>query len=99
MRVVGIKPSTVGMLQGTLAMLFGLVAAILFSIGNTVHWTQETDSVLRGLTFGLASGFIAIIGVPIVYFAVGWVMGWIQGLLINALISMSGGIVLKTEKE
>ncbi len=98
-RVVGIKPSSVAMLQGTLSMLFGLVAAILFSISSTVHWAQETDSVLRGLTFGIASGFIAIIAVPIVYFAVGWVLGWIQGFLLNALVSMSGGLVLKTEKE
>lgn len=98
-RVVGIKPSSVAMLQGTLSMLFGLVAAILFSISSTVHWAQETDSVLRGLTFGIASGFIAIIAVPIVYFAIGWVLGWIQGFLLNALVSMSGGLVLKTEKE
>ena len=55
--------------------------------------------MLRGLTLGLASGFIAIVGVPIIYFAVGWVLGWIQGFLINALVSMSGGIVLKTEEE
>ena len=98
-RVVGIKPSSVAMLQGTLSMLFGMVAAILFSISSTVHWAQETDSVLRGLTFGIASGFIAIIAVPIVYFAIGWVLGWIQGFLLNALVSMSGGLVLKTEKE
>jgi hypothetical protein len=99
LRVVGVKPSTIAMVQGTFALLVGLVAAIMFSISSTVHWAQETESVLRGLTFGLASGFIAIIGVPIVYFMAGWLLGWFQGVVINAIISMSGGIVLKTENK
>ncbi len=99
LRVVGVKPASIGMLQGTLAMIFGLIAAITFSISNVVHLASETDSVLRGLTFGLAGGFIAIVGVPIIYFAIGWVLGWVQGVFINALVSLSGGIVFKTEKE
>lgn len=99
LRVTGVKPSTIAMVQGTFALLVGLVAAILFSVSATVHWAQETESVLRGLTFGMASGFIAIIGVPIVYFAIGWLLGWMQGFVINAVIGMSGGILLKTENE
>ena len=99
LRVTGIKPSTIGMLQGTLFFLFGLATAIMFTFSNSLHLVNSTESLLRGLTFGLASGFVAIICTPIIYFMVGWVFGWIQGFLITTLVRMSGGIVVKTEEE
>ena len=56
-------------------------------------------SGLRGLALGLAGGFIAIVCVPLIYFAIGWVLGSLQGVIINALVSISGGIVVETQKE
>ena len=98
-RVIGIKASTVGALQGTLFALVGLATAITFTVGQSVDFVQSTDSLLQGLTFGIASGFFAIVFVPIIYFVIGWVIGALQGLVINAVVGLSGGIVVKTEKK
>ena len=101
-RVTGVKATTVGMLQGTFFMLLGIVTAVSYTISASVQFAESTESVLRGLTFGLAHGFVAIILVPVIYFAVGWVLGTIYGWIINVLLGSSGGIVLETaavEKE
>lgn len=98
LRVVGVKATTIGTLQGTLFALVGLVTAITFSASKSAHLVSETDSLLRGLTFGLASGFIVIISLPIIYFAIGWVIGWLQGIVLNIIVSLAGGVVFKTEK-
>ena len=98
-RIISVKATTVGMLQGTFFSLIGLVTAISYTISAGAQFTQETESLLRGLTFGLAHGFLAIIFVPIIYFAIGWVLGSLQGVIINALVSISGGIVVETQKE
>ena len=99
LRIVGVKPTTVGMLQGTTFFLVGLMVAITHTIGSTVRWAESTESVLRGLALGLAGGFIAIVCVPIIYFAIGWVLGSLQGIIINAIVGISGGIVVATQKE
>ena len=99
LRIVGVKPTTVGMLQGTTFFLVGLMVAITHTVSSTVQWAESTVSVLRGLALGLAGGFIAIVCVPLIYFAIGWVLGSLQGIIINALVSISGGIVVETQKE
>lgn len=98
-RVIGIKPSTVGALQGTLFALVGLVTAIGYSMSKSIDFAETTDSVLRGLTFGLAHGFVSILVVPVIYFAVGWLIGFLQGFVLNALVHLSGGLVVKTEED
>ena len=99
LRIVGVKPTTVGMLQGTTFFLVGLMVAITHTVSSTVQWAESTESVLRGLALGLAGEFIAIVCVPLIYFAIGWVLGSLQGVIINALVSISGGIVVETQKE
>ena len=96
LRVIGIKASTVGAIQGTLFAVVGLSSAIMFTISEMIHLTSATDSLLRGMTFGIARGAMAIIFVPLVYFAIGALIGLIQGIFLNALVSLSGGLVLKT---
>lgn len=99
LRIVGVKPTIVGMLQGTTFFLVGLMVAITHTVSSTVQWAESTESVLRGLALGLAGGFIAIVCVPIIYFAIGWVLGSLQGIIINAIVGISGGIVVATQKE
>lgn len=94
-RVVGVQATTVGMLQGTFFSLLGLIAAISYTISAGVEFTRETESLLRGLTFGLAHGFLAIIFVPIIYFVIGWVLGSLYGVILNAVLQSSGGLVVK----
>lgn len=98
-RVIGIKPTTVGALQGTFFALLGLVTAVSYTISASVEFTESTESILRGLTLGFAHGFVAIILVPVIYFAVGWVIGFIYGYVLNTIIRSSGGLVIETVAE
>lgn len=95
-RVVGVKPTTIGMLQGTLFMLIGLVVAIAVLASDSIAFAGETQNMLKGLIFGLTNDVLVIILVPLLYFLGGWVLGLIYGFIINLLLSTSGGIVLKT---
>lgn len=99
LRVTGLKATTLGTLQGTLFSIIGLVVAISYSVSATVRFAESTESILRGMTFGLAHGFVTITLIPVIYFLIGWVIGFFYGVIINALLSSSGGLVLKTEDD
>lgn len=98
-RIVRINAATVAMFQGTFAAILGLGVAVLHSLKATVHVAQSTDSVITGMTFGLAAGIISIIVVPLLYFALGWVVGFVQGWAYNVILGASGGIVVQLEDE
>ena len=97
--VTGVKASTIALFEATLASAIGLAVAILFGLSATVHLTQETNSILAGLTLGIGAGAAAIILVPLVYFGVGWVIGYIHGWVFNVILGASRGITLYTDKE
>lgn len=96
-RVVNIRPSSIAMLQGTFAAIAGLAAAILFSLSNAIDIAENTNTLLGGLTLGVAAGALSIVVVPLVYFGIGWVVGFIQGVILNFVIETSGGIELNFE--
>ena len=96
-RVVGVKPTSVAMVVGTFWSIIGLAVAIMFSLRTTVSIADSTSSVLAGLTFGLASGVVAIVVVPFVYFAIGWVVGVLWGFVLNVVIRSAGGLVMTVE--
>lgn len=97
-RVVKIKPTSIAMLEGIFAGVMGLMVAILFSLRSSVDIASSTQSVLAGLTLGIAAGALAIIVVPLVYFGIGWLVGLLHGLVLNFLIETSGGIELTLEE-
>ena len=98
-RVVSLKPTSFALFQGSFAAIIGLGLAILYSLHTTVHVASATDSVLKGLTFGLASGALSIIVLPFVYFAFDWLIGLVQGWVFNAVLGVSGGLVFGMEDE
>ena len=98
-RVNGVKTSTWGMFQGVFFGVIGLGVAILHSLNATVDYAQETSSVLGGFAFGLATGIVSILVLPLIYFAFGWVIGMVQGFVFNVIAESSGGIVLRIENE
>lgn len=95
-RIVGIKASTVGALQGTFFALIGLVAAIVYTISATAEFADSTEDVLQGLSFGVAEGLLAIVLVPLIYFLIGWVIGFVYGLVLNLIVKASGGLAVET---
>jgi hypothetical protein len=98
-RVVQIKASTLATFMGTFAAIWGLGVAILYSLNTTVEVAAQTNSVLSGLAFGLATGAISIIVLPLIYFGIGWVVGIVTGWVYNVVLGASGGIVFNLEDE
>lgn len=97
--ITGVKASTIALFEATLASAIGLAVAILFGLSATINLTQETNSILAGLTLGIGAGVAAIILVPLVYFGVGWVIGYIHGWVFNAILGASRGITVYTDKK
>ncbi len=98
LKVVGIKPSTLAMFEGTLAGAIGLGVAILYSLSSTFKLAAETNSVLAGMAFGLATGIVAVIVLPLAYFGIGWLIGYVHGWIFNVIAGSSGGIEFDTDK-
>lgn len=96
--IVGIKPSTVALLEATFGAVIGLGIAVLRSLEASIAFGQETSSVLAGLSFGVASGIVLVIVLPLVYFGIGWLLGYINGWVLNFIVRTSGGVVVYTEK-
>lgn len=98
-RLTAIRATSLANLQGTFASIIGLGVAILSSLETTINVADSTDSVLRGLAFGLAAGVVSIIVVPLIYFAIGWVVGLVQGWVYNVILGAAGGLVVDLEDE
>lgn len=98
-RVTRIHPGTLATFQGTFASLVGLAVAVLFSLETTIKTAQATQSVLRGMAFGLAAGVISLIVLPFIYFAFGWVLGLVQAWVYNAVLGAAGGLVFDLTEE
>jgi hypothetical protein len=96
-KLTGVKASSIAMFEGTLGALVGLSVAILYSLAGTIELAQSTSSVLTGLAFGLTAGIVALVTVPLVYFAIGWVIGYLHGFIFNVVAGTSGGIDLDLE--
>ena len=98
-KITGIKSSSLALFYGVFGSIVGLGIAILFSLRTTVEFTEQTDSVLRGLAFGATAGIVSIIILPFVYFAFGWVVGYLHGFIFNVVAENADGITLRIEDE
>lgn len=96
-RVVGIKSSSLALFEGTFMGILGLGVAIMHSLRTTVEVADSTQSVLSGAAFGLATGVVSIIVLPLVYFGIGWVFGYLHGFIFNVISEGSGGLVFRME--
>jgi hypothetical protein len=98
-RVVGIKSSTLATFIGSFWGIIGLGVAIMHSLRTTIDIAESTQSVIGGLAFGLATGVVSIIVLPLIYFGIGWVAGYLWGFVFNVVAETSGGLVLRIEDE
>lgn len=96
--VVGVKSSSLALFEGVFAGVIGLGIAILWSLRTTFAFTAATESVLSGLVFGLTTGALAILVLPLIYFAFGWVIGYVHGFVFNVVAEAAGGIMFRTEQ-
>ena len=94
--ITGVNAGTIALFEGTFAAAIGLFIAILYSLRVTFELSEETNSLLAGLSLGLLSGAVGLIVLPFIYFAVGWLIGYLHGIIFNAVINVSGGIGIYT---
>ena len=98
-RVTGVRATTLAMFEGLFAAVIGFLVSVAAWIGLTAHYTAATNSLLKGLLFGLAPGLLAVFVTTIIYFAVGWVVGIVHGWLFNVVSGWMTGIVVGTRLE
>jgi hypothetical protein len=91
-RIKGVTPSSVALFTGTLSLIVGLVLAVAAMFEIWAAGTVASDSILAGLLFGMSTGILALIVVPLAYFGVGWLVGYVQGLILNVALAMMGGV-------
>ena len=84
-------------LQTVVFGLLGLLAGILYSFGGllidtlvTIGWI--TSSETPGLSYGTILAFGALLGMPIIFAVVGFVVGIIGAILYNIFAKWFGGI-------
>lgn len=98
-RITSVKATTLAMFEGAFAALIGFAVAVAAWIGLTAHYTAATNSLLKGMLFGLAPGLLAVIVDTVIYFAAGWIVGLVHGWLFNVVSGMMRGIVVGTRTE
>ena len=81
--------------EHTIVLTFiGLIAGILYAFGGATH------ELLTGtLNSGIALAFLALIGMPILFAAFGFVAGAMGALLYNLAANWVGGIEMDLEQE
>lgn len=95
--ISGVKASSIAMFEATFGAAIGFVIAVMYSLNTTVAIADSTNSVLKGLSFGLATGILALVVVPLIYFGIGWIVGYIHGWVFNVIAENSGGIGVKID--
>jgi hypothetical protein len=81
-------------LQASLMAFIGLIAGILYAFGGFVY------ELLTGtLNSGTALAFFALIGMPVIFAAFGFISGAIGAVLYNLVAGRVGGIEMDFEQQ
>ncbi|WP_430931451.1 hypothetical protein [Saccharicrinis sp. 156] len=91
-----------GRFHAVLGGHIGLVCGVLYSFGGlivdvlvTMNWMVSTET--PGLSFGTVLAFGALIGMPLLFSAAGFIWGMIGAVLYNISVKWFGGINLHFE--
>jgi hypothetical protein len=95
-----IKILSLAKFQSLLFALLGLLAGILYSFGGllidtlvTLGWIVSSET--PGLSHGTILAFGALIGMPLILGAIGFIFGILAAILYNLFAKWFGGIDLK----
>lgn len=85
--------------QAILMALVGLLAGILYSFGGfiidllvSINWVSTSET--PGLSYGTVLAFGALIGMPMLFAAAGFLAGIVEAMLYNLFSKWFGGIKL-----
>lgn len=94
LKIRKIKVLSLAKFQAILLSLIGCIAGVIYSIGGLIY-----DTFTVGLSFGTALAFFALMGMPLLFAVVGFIVGLLQGWLFNLFGRWFGGIVINLEME
>lgn len=94
--LTSVKPTTFAFFVGMMGAVIGVIVALAAWLSGTIAYTDATNSLLQGLLLGLGVGFLTLIFLPMIYFAVGWLVGQVQGVVINMALNWMGGLEVGT---
>ena len=82
-------------LQATMMAITGVIAGILYSFGGAIY-----DLITTGtMNLGTALAFLALVGMPLMFAAAGFVAGAILAPLYNLVAARFGGIEADFEQQ
>ena len=91
-------------LQAVIMAIVGLIAGILYSFGGliidvlvSIGWISSASASTPGLGFGTVLAFGALIGMPIIFATVGFIVGLIEAFLYNLFARWFGGIEIEMD--
>jgi hypothetical protein len=97
-RVSRVNATSLAMFEGTFAAVIGFAVGLAAWFSLAFTYTAATDSLLRGMLFGLQPGFVALILATILYFVAGWVVGLVHGGLFNLVASWMGDFAVASRE-
>jgi len=92
-KIKKLKILSFAIFQALLVSFLGLLAGILYSFGGII-----VDLLTIGLNWGTVMAFGALVGMPIVFAAIGFVAGVLEAVLYNLFARWFGGIDLEFER-
>ena len=87
-----IKVMSFAKFQAVLMSLLGLIAGIVYSFGGAIY-----DIFSTGINWGTALAFFALIGMPIIFAAFGFIIGIVEAILYNMFGKWFGGVEITLE--
>jgi len=92
---------SVAKMYGLLMLIFGLIIGIIYGLililfGATISAAGGRDAAMGGAST-VVIGIAAMIGIPIFYGILGFIMGAIGALVYNALSGIIGGVKFDLE--
>jgi hypothetical protein len=78
--------------QAVLFSLLGLVAGIIYAFGGLIF-----DLFTRGINVGSGLAMLAVLGMPLLFAAIGFFVGIVEAYLFNLLAGKFGGLELDIE--
>jgi len=92
-----IEPLSLAKISGLLYALMGLIGGAFISLFSLAG-AASSNFGSSWMTFGPAFGVAAIILLPLLYGAMGFIGGLIGAAVYNALVGVTGGIELEVEQ-
>ena len=91
--------------QALIMAIVGLIAGILYSFGGlvidglvSIGWVAAESVSTPGLSWGTVLAFGALIGMPVIFSACGFLAGLVEAVLFNQIAGRFGGIEIGFEQ-